>query len=60
ASHVQRDAFLYAFVDSYNKTRLRCLDYKAPAEALANLTGHNTKAGTQCDLSASASVAASH
>ena len=45
ASHANRDAFLHTFVDSYNKTRLKCLDYKAPAEALANLAGHNTFAG---------------
>lgn len=50
ASHANRDAFLHAFVDSYNKTRLRCLDYKAPAEALANLTGHNTQAGTHLEM----------
>ena len=41
----ERDAFLTAFVNNYNRTRLRCLAYKAPAEALANLTGHNTFAG---------------
>lgn len=44
-SHAERDAFLHAFVDSYNRTRLKCLDYQAPAERLANLTGHNTCAG---------------
>ena len=44
-SHDQRDAFLKTFVDTYNKTRLKCLDYKAPAETLANQTEHNTKAG---------------
>ncbi len=44
--HAERDAYLYIFVHDYNRTRLRCLDYQAPAEALANLTGHNTKAGT--------------
>jgi hypothetical protein len=32
-------------VAGYNNTRLRCLNYKAPIELLANLTGHNTKAG---------------
>jgi transposase InsO family protein len=45
ATHAQRDAFLRAFIESYNKTRLRCLAYKAPAQLLANLTGHNTEAG---------------
>jgi len=44
--HAERDAYLNAFVADYNQTRLRCLDYQAPAEALANLTGHNTCAGT--------------
>ena len=45
ASHAQRDAFLRTFVDNYNRTRLKCLNYKAPAELLANPTGHNTSAG---------------
>jgi hypothetical protein len=44
--HAQRNAFIHAVVNDYNRTRLRCLAYKAPAEALANLPGHNTKAGT--------------
>jgi len=43
----QRNAFILAFVAGYNRTRLHCLGYKAPAEIIANLTGHNTKAGTQ-------------
>ena len=43
--HAERDAYLYTFVADYNRTRLRCLGYQAPAELLANLTGHNTKAG---------------
>jgi transposase InsO family protein len=45
--HAQRNAFILAFVADYNRTRLRCLDYQAPAELLANLPGHNTEAGTQ-------------
>jgi len=45
-SHLDRDEFLYRFVKDYNRTRLRCLDYLAPLEALANLPGPNTKAGT--------------
>jgi hypothetical protein len=45
-SHLDRDAFLKRFVDDYNRTRLKCLDYIAPLEALANLPGPNTKAGT--------------
>ena len=45
-SHLDRDEFLYRFVKDYNRTRLKCLDYLAPLEALANLPGPNTKAGT--------------
>ena len=45
ASHAQRNAFIQHFVSRYNHTRLRCLEYHAPAEILANLTKHNTKAG---------------
>ena len=41
--HAERDAYLYNFVDDYNRTRLRCLDYQAPAELLAKLAGHNTR-----------------
>ena len=43
--HAERDAYLHTFVADYNHTRLRCLDYQAPAELLAKLTGHNTCAG---------------
>src|SRR5262249_13571125 len=42
--HAERDAYLHTFVADYNRTRLRCLDYQAPAELLANLKGHNTYA----------------
>jgi transposase InsO family protein len=45
-NHTQRNAFIQTFVNHYNRTRLRCLGHKAPAEILANLPGHNTKAGT--------------
>ena len=41
----QRNAFILTFVKDYNRTRLRCLGHKAPAELLSNLPGHNTKAG---------------
>jgi transposase InsO family protein len=44
-SHAERDARLHTFVADYNRTRFRCLDYQAPAELLAKLAGHNTKAG---------------
>jgi transposase InsO family protein len=43
--HHQRNAFVLAFVSDYNRTRLRCLGHKAPAEVLYNLPGHNTFAG---------------
>ncbi len=41
-SHDERNAFLQAFVHDYNRTRLRCLGYLAPIQALANHPGHNT------------------
>ncbi|HEU0154839.1 MAG TPA: hypothetical protein VFQ82_02135, partial [Stellaceae bacterium] len=44
-NHAQRNAFIATFVHHYNRTRLRCLAHKAPAELLANLPGHNTFAG---------------
>jgi transposase len=47
ASHADRDAFLNRFVHDYNRTRLKCLDYLAPCQAIANPPGPNTKAGTQ-------------
>ena len=45
ASHQQRDCFIHAFVHDYNRTRLRCLNYHAPAQLLENLSEHNTSAG---------------
>jgi transposase-like protein len=45
ANQAQRDHYILTFVADYNRTRLRCLGYRAPAEALANLAGDNTKAG---------------
>lgn len=47
ASHKERNTFIATFVDNYNNTRLRCLNYTAPRELLLNLTGHNTKARAQ-------------
>jgi IS30 family transposase len=44
-SHPQRDAFLARFVHHYNRTRLKCLGYIAPLQALSNLPGPNTFAG---------------
>lgn len=42
ASHAERTAFLLGFVADYNRTRLRCLGYNSPVEAVTNLTQHNT------------------
>ena len=44
-THQQRNEYLMLFVRNYNRTRLKCLDYKAPIEAVTNLAEHNTKAG---------------
>jgi transposase len=44
-SHAERNAFIIRFVAIYNRTRLSCLGYLAPAEALAKLTEPNTFAG---------------
>ena len=43
-SHEERDAYLFEIVKNYNRTRLRCLGYKAPLEVLSNQAGHNTMA----------------
>ena len=45
ASHPDRDAFLARFVHDYNRTRLKCLGYLAPLQALTNPPGPNTFAG---------------
>jgi len=45
-SHTDRDAFLNRFVHDYNRTRLKCLGYLAPLQALNNPPGPNTFAGT--------------
>ena len=44
-THAERNAFLHAFVERYNRTRLKCLDYRAPAELLLNPPEPNTSAG---------------
>lgn len=41
-THADRAAFLLTFVADYNRTRLRCLNYKAPLDVLSNQTEHNT------------------
>jgi hypothetical protein len=55
--HAERDTYLYTFVTDYNRTRLRCLGYQAPAELLANLAGHNTFAGAGSSSTAIRAVA---
>src|SRR3546814_4403312 len=47
ASHAERNRFIHDFVHAYNRTRLKCLDYTAPIQALNNPPGHNTQAGAQ-------------
>lgn len=49
-THAQRNAFIDNFVHAYNRTRLKCLAYRAPLEALNNLPEHNTKAGAQSKI----------
>jgi len=44
-THAERDAFLQRFVHDYNRTRLKCLGYLAPLQALNNPPGSNTCAG---------------
>ena len=46
ACQSDRNAFISRFVADYNRTRLKCLGYRAPLEALSNLPGPNTFAGT--------------
>lgn len=45
SSHAERNAFLQRFVHDYNRTRLKCLGYLAPLQALANPPEPNTCAG---------------
>jgi IS30 family transposase len=45
ACQADRNTFLTRFVAYYNRTRLKCLGYCAPIEALANHPGPNTFAG---------------
>lgn len=37
-THPERNTFILNFVANYNRTRLRCLNYKAPIEVLSNQT----------------------
>lgn len=50
-SHEERNKFIMNFVDSYNRTRLRCINYNAPFELLyGNHAKDNTQAGTQLKI----------
>jgi transposase len=54
SSHDDRDAFLNRFVHDYNRTRLKCLGYLAPLQALNNHPGPNTFAGHDADCKSKA------
>jgi transposase InsO family protein len=54
--HADRNAFLSKFVHDYNRTRLKCLGYQAPIQALANLPGPNTFAGTTAERVSPAAI----
>lgn len=41
-THAERNQFLFRVVYAYNRTRLKCLGYTAPIEALNNQAEHNT------------------
>jgi transposase len=41
-NHEARNQFIHNFVNAYNHTRLKCLDYHAPLEMLNNQTKDNT------------------
>jgi transposase len=44
-THAERNAYVHDFVDAYNRTRLRCLNYTTPLQALNNQAEDNTFAG---------------
>lgn len=44
-TQAERAEFIQAFVHTYNRTRLRCLQYQAPLQSLLNQTEHNTSRG---------------
>ena len=44
-TQAERNSFIHNFVKAYNRTRLKCINYKAPLEALNNQTEPNTCAG---------------
>ena len=44
-THAERHAFITRFVDHYNRTRLKCLNYQTPLQLLHNHTGQDNKGG---------------
>ena len=44
-NHEERNTFLHQVVYTYNRTRLKCLDYQAPLQVLNNHAKDYTKAG---------------
>ncbi|HYM86271.1 MAG TPA: hypothetical protein VET30_05985 [Pseudoxanthomonas sp.] len=44
-SHDERNAYILDFVEGYNRTRLRCLDYLAPLQVQHKVAEDNTCAG---------------
>ncbi|MDD9817866.1 MAG: DDE-type integrase/transposase/recombinase, partial [Gammaproteobacteria bacterium] len=42
-NHEQRNAFIHRFVENYNRTRLKCLDYQAPIAALQSALNNHTQ-----------------
>lgn len=51
-----RAAFIEAFVRDYNRTRLRCLKYRAPLDIIANQVEHNTPGRPHCNGGRGATV----
>ena len=51
-TQAERTAFILNFVASYNRTRLRCINYKTPLELKANqtedITGGRSGAARRC------------
>jgi transposase-like protein len=41
-THADRETFLLTFVNDYNRTRLRCLNYQTPKDVLSNQAKDNT------------------
>ena len=46
-NHQEREDYILEFVANYNRTRLKCLGYKAPLEVLSNPPGPYMTTGVQ-------------